>query len=51
MNSKKNNLWQSIKFKIKASLIPRNEAYLSYTAVTRDVAQHRYWTLYEAINK
>ena len=36
-------------FKIKASQIQRNEAYLSYAAVTRDEAQHRYWTFYEAI--
>jgi hypothetical protein len=41
--------WQSEKFKIKASQILRNEAYLSYAAVTRDAAQRRYWTFYEAI--
>mgnify|MGYP003973209053 CR=1 FL=1 len=41
--------WQSKKFKIKAPQIPRNEAYLSYAAVTRDAAQRRYWTFYEAI--
>gem|GEM_PF-3069428 len=43
--------WQSKKFKIKASQIPRNEAYLSYVAVTRGAAQRRYWAFYEAINR
>jgi carbon storage regulator len=41
---------QSKKFKINAPQIPRNEAYLSYAAVTRDEAQRRYWTFYDAIN-
>jgi len=30
--------------------ILRNEAYLSYAAVTKDEAQRRYWTFYDAIN-
>ena len=29
--------------------ILRNEAYLSYAAKTKDEAQRRYWTFYEAI--
>jgi hypothetical protein len=28
----------------------RNEAYLPYDAVTKDAAQRRRWTFYEAIN-
>ena len=31
--------WLRKKFKIKASQIPRNEAYLAYAAVTREAAQ------------
>ena len=27
----------------------RNEVYLSYAAMTKDEAQRRYWTFYEAI--
>jgi len=42
--------WQSKKFKIKASQIPRNAAYLAVREIPRDAAQHRYWTFYEAIN-
>ena len=38
------------KFEFKASRIPRNEAYLGYAAVTRDEAQRRNRTFYEAIN-
>ena len=30
--------------------ILRNEAYLVYAAVTKDDAQRRYWTFYDAIN-
>ena len=30
--------------------ILRIEAYLSYAAMTKDEAQRRYWTFYEAIN-
>jgi len=46
--------WQSKKFKIKASQIPKNEAYLSYAAVTRGAAQRSRplcgnWAFYEAI--
>ena len=37
-------------FEFKASQIPRNEAYLGYAAVTRDEAQRRNRTFYEAIN-
>ena len=28
-----------------------NEAYLPYAAMTKDVAQRRSWTFYEAINQ
>jgi len=34
----------------KASQIPKNEVYFSYSAVMRDAAQRRNWTFYEAIN-
>ena len=34
----------------KASQIPKNEAYFSYSAVMRDAAQRRNRTFYEAIN-
>ena len=37
-------------FEFKASQIPRNEAYLGYAAVTRDEAQRRNRTFYEAIS-
>ena len=30
--------------------ILRSEAYFSYAAMTKDEAQRRYWTFYEAIN-
>jgi hypothetical protein len=42
--------WQSKKLQIQGAQILRNEAYLQYAAVTKDVAQHRSWTFYEAIN-
>ena len=29
----------------------RNEAYLWYAAVTKDAAQRRSWTFYEAVNQ
>ena len=41
--------WQSKKFKIKASQIPRNAAYIEYVKFRWDAAQRRYWTFYEAI--
>ncbi|MDY6823346.1 MAG: hypothetical protein SWH68_06035, partial [Thermodesulfobacteriota bacterium] len=31
--------------------LPRNEAYLAYAAVTRDAAERRYWTFYEAVKE
>ena len=33
----------------KGAQIPRNEDYLSYSAVTGNAAQHRKWTFYEAV--
>jgi hypothetical protein len=42
--------WQSKKLQIQGAQILRNEAYLPYAAVTKDAAQHRSWTFYEAIN-
>jgi len=43
------NRWQRKKLQIQGAQILRNEAYLQYTAVTKDVAQRRSWTFYEAI--
>ncbi|MDY6824685.1 MAG: hypothetical protein SWH68_12955 [Thermodesulfobacteriota bacterium] len=48
----KSRIWDG---KVKSSRygaalsLPRNEAYLAYAAMTRDAAQHRYWTFYEAV--
>jgi len=41
--------WQSKKLQIQGAQILRNEAYLQYAAVTKDAAQRRSWTFYEAI--
>ncbi len=41
---------QSKKLQIQGAQILRNEAYLQYTAMTKDAAQHRSWTFYEAVN-
>ncbi len=41
--------WQSKKLQIQDAQILRNEAYLQYAAVTKDAAQRRSWTFYEAI--
>jgi len=43
--------WQSKKFKIKASQIPRNAATIEYVKFRWDAAQRRYWTFYEAVKK
>jgi hypothetical protein len=40
---------QSKKLQIQGTQILRNEAYLLYAAVTKDAAQHRSWTFYEAV--
>ncbi|MFB0505859.1 MAG: hypothetical protein ACETWT_03920, partial [Thermodesulfobacteriota bacterium] len=42
--------WQSKKLQIQGAQILRNEAYLQYAAMTKDAAQRRSWTFYEAIN-
>ena len=42
--------WQSKKLQIQGAQILRNEVYLQYAAVTKDAAQRRSWTFYEAIN-
>jgi hypothetical protein len=43
--------WQSKKLQIQGAQILRNEAYLLQSAaVTKDAAQRRSWTFYEAIN-
>ncbi len=34
---------------MQGAQILRNEAYLSYTAMTKDEAQHRRWIFYEAV--
>jgi hypothetical protein len=34
---------------MQGAQILRNEAYLSYAAMTKDEAQHRRWTFYEAV--
>ena len=36
-------------FSSRQAQIFRNEAYLSYVAMTKDEAQHRRWTFYEAV--
>jgi hypothetical protein len=41
---------QSKKLQIQGAQILRNEAYLWYAAVTKDAAQRRSWTSYEAVN-
>jgi hypothetical protein len=41
--------WQRKKFKIKASQIPRNAAYIEYVKFRGHAAQRRYWSFYEAI--
>jgi len=41
---------QSKKLQIQDAQIPRNEAYISYAAVTRNAAQRRSWIFYEAVN-
>ena len=41
--------WQSKKLQIQGAQILRNEAYLQYAAMTKDVAQRRSWTFFEAI--
>ena len=41
--------WQSKKLQIQGSQILRNEEYLRYAAVTKDAAQRRSLTFYEAI--
>lgn len=38
------------KVQVQGAQIPRNVVYRAYAAVTRDEAQHRNWTFYEAIN-
>ncbi len=35
---------------MQGAQILRNEAYFSYAAMTKDEAQHRRWTFYEAVN-
>ena len=40
---------QSKKIQIQGAQILRNEAYLQYAAMTKDAAQHRSWTFYEAV--
>jgi hypothetical protein len=35
---------------MQGALILRNEAYLSYVAVTKDEAERRRWTFCEAVN-
>ncbi|MBS3759839.1 MAG: hypothetical protein KGY61_14370, partial [Desulfobacterales bacterium] len=42
--------WQRKKFKIKATQISRNAAYIGVREIPRNAAQRRYWTFYEAIN-
>jgi hypothetical protein len=37
------------KLQIQGAQILRNEAYLQYAAVTKDAAQRRSWTFYEAV--
>jgi len=50
MNPQKVRLrWQSKKFKIKVSQIPRHAAYIEYVKFRWDAAQRRYWTFFEAI--
>ncbi len=40
---------QSKKLHMQGERILRNEAYFSYAAMTKDEAQHRRWTFYEAV--
>jgi hypothetical protein len=40
---------QSKKLQIQGAQILRNESYLLYVAMTKDAAQRRSWTFYEAI--
>ena len=50
MNSQKVKIRrQSKKLQIQGAQIPSNEEYLSYAAVTRNAAQRRSWTFYEAV--
>jgi hypothetical protein len=50
MNSQKVRIGrQSKKLQIQGAQILRNEAYIWYAAVTKDAAQRRSWTFYEAV--
>ncbi|MAF32589.1 MAG: hypothetical protein CL941_01235 [Desulfobacter sp.] len=40
---------QSKKLQIKGAQILGNGAYLQYATMTKDAAQHRSWTFYEAV--
>ncbi len=40
---------QSKKIQIQGAQILRDEAYLQYASMTKDAAQHRSWTFYEAV--
>jgi len=52
MTSQEGNIrWQSKKLQMQGAQILRNEAYVWYAAVTRDAAQRRSWTFYEAIKE
>jgi hypothetical protein len=42
---------RSKKLQIQGAQTLRNEAYLWYAAVTKDAAQRRSWTFYEAVKK
>jgi hypothetical protein len=49
ISSKVKIRWQSKKLQIQGAQILRNKAYLQYAAMTKDAAQRRRWTFYEAI--
>ena len=42
--------WQRKKLQIQGAQILSDDSYLAYYEETKDVAQQRIWTFYEAIN-